>query len=174
MKTTVFSLAVLLALAAGAQAQSQDASTQEALPKGAPAQDAQPQNIPSPADLACPQLPADSGLVWMHRATPTSDFCRAVRLDGSEAFGLFIANDSPFEPKRKNRAEQATIDGRDVQWYRSELAAQPDVRARETLIELPGGRVAHLWIQAKSDRELAEAMWQTTTLRFRRTQLSSN
>lgn len=168
MNKTVLSLPVLLALAAGAQAQSQDMPSPDV-----PPQDAQTQSIPSPSDVACPQLPADSGLVWVHKATATSDFCRAVRADGSEAFGLFIANDSPFEPRRGNRAEEARIDGREVQWYRSELAAQPDVRARETLIELPGGRVAHLWVQAKSDEQLAEAMGQTANLRFRNAQLSS-
>lgn len=161
MNKTIFSLPILLALAAGAHAQ-------DALP-----QETSPQNVQSPSDIACPQLPADSGLVWVHKATSTSDFCRAVRLDGSEAFGLFIANDSPFEPKRGNRAEEAMIDGREVQWYRSELAAQPDVRARETLIELPDGRVAHLWVQAKSDAQLTEAMGQTANLRFRNAQLSS-
>lgn len=165
MNKTIFSLPVLLALAAGAHAQ--DSLPQEASPQAAPAP-----SVQSPSDIACPQLPADSGLVWVHKATSTSDFCRAVRLDGSEAFGMFIANDSPFEPKRGNRAEEATIDGRDVQWYRSELAAQPDVRARETLIELPDGRVAHLWVQAKSDQQLTEAMGQTANLRFRNAQLS--
>ena len=126
------------------------------------------------SDIACPQLPADSGLAWQHKATATSDFCRALRADGSEAFGLFIANDSPFEPSRGNRAEQAVIDGREVQWYRSELAAQPDVKARETLIELPDGRVAHMWVQAKSQQQLDEALGQTANLRFRNAQLSSN
>lgn len=149
MNKSIFSLPVLLALATSAHAQSQ-------------------------GDVACPQLPADSGLVWQHQATPTSDFCRALRADGSEAFGLFIANESPFEPARGNRAEEASIDGRGVQWYRSELAGQPDVRARETLIELPDGRVAHIWVQAKSDQQLAEALGQTANLRFRAAQLSSN
>ena len=148
MRTPICCLPVLLALAAGAHAQSQ-------------------------GDIACPQLPADSGLAWQHKATPTSDFCRALRADGSEAFGLFIANDSPFKPSRGNRAEQVVIDGREVQWYRSELAAQPDVKARETLIELPDGRVAHMWVQAKSQQQLDEALGEITNLRFRNAQLSS-
>ena len=127
----------------------------------------------SDADAVCPQLPADSGLTWMHKSTAASDFCRAVRADGSEAFGLFIANDSPFKPSRGNRAEQASIDGREVQWYRSELSQRPDVQARETVVELPGGRVAHVWVQATSAEQLAEALAQTRELRFRNAQLSS-
>ncbi|MFC0677456.1 hypothetical protein ACFFGH_06270 [Lysobacter korlensis] len=149
MNRAFFSLPILLALAAGAQAQS------------------------SPGAVACPQLPADSGLAWQHKATATSDFCRALRADGSEAFGLFIANESPFRPRRRDQAEEASIDGRQVQWYRSELAAQPGIQARETLIELPGGRVAHVWVQAKSEQQLNEALAQTTNLRFRAAQLSS-
>lgn len=149
MRTPIYCLPVLLTLAAGVHAQSQ-------------------------GDIACPQLPADSGLAWQHKATPTSDFCRALRADGSEAFGLFIANESPFEPSRRNRAEKVVIDGREVQWYRSELAAQPDVEARETLIELPDGRVAHMWVQAKSQQLLDEALGQTRNLRFRNAQLSRN
>ncbi len=128
----------------------------------------------SSPDSVCPQLPADSGLSWEHKSTRTSDFCRALRADGSEAFGLFIAAESPFKPNRGNRAEQASIDGRPIHWYRSEIAAQPKVQARETLIELPGGRVAHMWVQAPSEPQLAEALSQAAQLRFRTAQLSSN
>lgn len=114
----------------------------------------------------CPQIPASSGLTWEHKAAGETQFCRALRADGSEAFGLYIARDSAFEPGRANRAEQASIDGQRVTWYRTELAANPDVRARETLLPLPGGRVAYLWIQAPSDDALKEAIAQTGELRF--------
>lgn len=149
MKKTAYCLPLLLALAAGAQAQDQVANE------------------------ACPQLPADAGLVWQHKGTANSDFCRALRADGSEAFGLYIAAESPFKPKRGDRAEQASIDGRDVTWYRSELAAKPDVQARETLLELPDGRVAHIWVQANSPAQLGEAIGQTRSLHFQSARLSS-
>lgn len=147
MRTTVLSLPFLLALAASANAQD--------------------------ANGVCPQLPSDSGLTWQHKGTANSDFCRALRADGSEAFGLYIANESPFKPSRGNRAEHASIDGHEVYWYRSELAAQPDVLARETVVTLPDGRVAQLWIQTRSQAELDEALGQTSALRFRSAQLSS-
>lgn len=148
MKKRFYCLPALLLVAGGAQAQ-------------------------SAGDAVCPQLPADSNLVWQHKSTASSDFCSALREDGSEAFGLFIANDSPFKPSRANRAEQASIDGRAVQWYRSELSQRPDTQARETVIELPGGRVAHVWVQAGSAEQLTQAMAQTRDLRFRNAQLSS-
>lgn len=129
--------------------------------------------VAAPPD-ACPQLPANSGLAWQHKASPKADFCRAIRADGSEAFGLYISADSPFKPKRSDRQEQASIDGREVYWYRTELANQPNVQARETLVELGNGRMAHMWIQAGSPEQLSQAMQQTQALRFPQTRLSSN
>jgi hypothetical protein len=114
----------------------------------------------------CPVLPADSGLSWETKMAGDTQFCRALRADGSEAFGLYIATRSAFKPGRANRAEEASIDGRATYWYRSELAAQPDVQARETVIDLPDGRVAYLWIQAHSNQELSSAIAQTGALRF--------
>lgn len=149
MNKTAYCLPLLLALAAGAQAQD-----------------------PLATD-ACPQLPADADLVWQHKATASSDFCRALRADGSEAFGLYIASASPFKPKRSDRAEQASIDGREVTWYRSELANKPDMQARETLLELADGRIAHIWVQADSPAQLGEALQQTRALRFQSARLSS-
>ncbi|GAB6195678.1 hypothetical protein [Lysobacter xanthus] len=114
----------------------------------------------------CPALPADSGLSWETKTAAGTQFCRALRADGSEAFGLYIAAQSAFKPGRGNRAEEATLNGRPTYWYRSELAGQPDVQARETVIALPDGRVAYLWIQARSNDDLARAMSQTSGLRF--------
>lgn len=114
----------------------------------------------------CPQLPAGAGLEWEHRATADSDFCRALREDGSEAFGLYIADSSPFEPRRKNREETGQVGGFEVQWYRAEIATRPDIAARETLIELPDGRVAHLWLQAPTGEQLERALEVAGGLRF--------
>ncbi len=146
MNKRAFSLPMLLALASGAQAQTQPTS--------------------------CPQLSADSGLTWEHKATGKTDFCRALRADGSEAFGLYIANQTPFKPSRSNREEQASIDGHNVTWYRSEIAAQPGIEARETVLELVDGRVAHIWIQAKSPAQLGKALEQAQAMRFQSARLS--
>lgn len=116
--------------------------------------------------LGCPQLPADTGLTWEHRATGAADFCRALRVDGSEALGLYISAEASFEPKRDNREENDLIDGRPVQWYRAELVTKPDIQARETLIQLDDGRVAHLWLQARSGEQLDQAFQLTRQLRF--------
>jgi hypothetical protein len=122
---------------------------------------------------ACPYLAADTGLTWEHRGTGDSDFCRALREDGSEAFGLTIAKDAPFKPKGGNRAERVNIDGREVTWYRTEIAGT-QIQARETVVQLPDGRVAYIWVQAKTPDQLGQALQQTQSMKFGATRLSSN
>jgi hypothetical protein len=122
---------------------------------------------------ACPYLAADTGLTWEHRGAAGSDFCRALRADGSEAFGMTIAQDAPFKPKGGNRAEHVNIDGRDVTWYRTEIAGSR-VQARETLVPLPDGRVAYIWVQAQTPEELNQVLQQTQSMKFDTTRLSSN
>ena len=122
---------------------------------------------------SCPYLDANTGLSWEHQAGPTFDFCRPVKADGSEVFGVYIARQAPFKPSNSNRAEEVTIDGREVTWYRAEIAGTK-LQARETLVEMADGRVAHISVQAKSPEALAEAMQQTQALKFSNTRLSSN
>ena len=114
----------------------------------------------------CPRLAASSGLTWEYKGASGTDFCRALRADGSEAFGLYIAAQSAFKPGRADRAEEAHIDGQASFWYRSELAGKPDIQARETLVSLPGGRVAYVWIQAHSADELGQSIATANTLQF--------
>ena len=114
----------------------------------------------------CPQLPAGSDLVWEHRATGDADVCRALRADGSEAFGLYISREATFDPKRANRQEAGAIDGREVHWYRAELATKPNIEARETLLKLDDGRVAHVWLQAAPGAPLQQAFDMASGLRF--------
>lgn len=122
---------------------------------------------------ACPYLSSDTGLTWEHRGSGNSDFCRALRTDGSEAFGMTIAKDAPFKPKGGNRAERVSIDGRAVTWYRTEIAGTK-IQARETVVELPDGRVAYMWVQASSADQLNQVLEQTQSLKFGATRLSSN
>lgn len=119
-------------------------------------------------------LAADSGLAWKQLDGPGFTFCRALRADGSEAFAVTISKDSPFKPRRGDRVESASIDGYDVFWYRSEVAANPDALVRETLLELAPDRVAHISLQAASQEQLAESFKQVQGIDFRGKRLSSN
>ena len=122
---------------------------------------------------ACPYLAADTGLTWEHRGGADFDFCRALRADGTEAFGMNISKQAPFKPKGGNRAERVTIDGREVIWYRTEIVGT-QMEARETLVTMPDGRIAHIWVQAKSMEQLNRALQETESMKFQSTRLSSN
>ena len=153
-------LAAGLLLAGNVQAQ--DSSTQSA---EAPAP-VEPAPAAAPAPIPCPQLPAAAGLTWEYRAAGDADLCRALRADGSEAFGLYVSAEPTFEPQRSNREEEGLIDGQEINWYRAELAAQPGVEARETLLTLPDGRSAHIWVQAQGEDALAASLQLAQSLHF--------
>jgi hypothetical protein len=105
-------------------------------------------------------------LTWDYRGSGDTQLCRALRADGSEAFGLVITARPTFEPARPDRAERSTVDGHEIYWYRAELAQKPGVQARETVIELANGRSAHLWLQADSDAKLQAGFQLLQGLRF--------
>ena len=135
MKTTML-LPWLLLAAGAAQAQSEVAAQ-------------------TAAAAPCPHLDAASGLSWSHLAGPDYDFCRALAADGTQVLGVYVGADSPFEPDDDNAAERGTVDGREVTWYASELAGDPEAQVRETLLVLPDGREAHIWLRAANQDELA-------------------
>lgn len=122
----------------------------------------------------CPMLPGDSDLSWTAMTGPDFVFCKAIRDGGDEVFAVMISKDSPFDPRRSDRAEKAVIDGHEMRWYRGEIASAPNAEVRETLIELDDGRVAHISLRANSEAELADALAGAQSLRFRGPQLSSN
>lgn len=123
----------------------------------------------------CPMLPSDSGLTWRQLDGPDFTFCKAIRIsDESEQFAVMLSSQSSFDPQRRNRAEESSIDGHPIYWYRSEIASSPDVQVRETLIELADGRVAHISLRAADQTALNSALQEAESIRFRGPQLSSN
>lgn len=123
----------------------------------------------------CPMLPSDSGLTWRKLDGPDFTFCKAIRAsDDAEQFAVTLSSQSPFDPKRSDREEQAVIDGHSVYWYRSEIAAAPDMQVRETLVDLGDGRVAHISLRAANPTELGDVLREAESIRFHGPQLSSN
>lgn len=116
--------------------------------------------------LACPQLPADTGLSWQQRGNDAFLICSAVSDDGSEAFGISLSADSPFQPRRGNREERGVVAGQDIRWYRAEVGTQPDMLVRETLVELDPDRVAHIWVRTESAERLRTGMGLVERLEF--------
>ncbi|MGY0504472.1 hypothetical protein [Luteimonas sp. e5] len=116
----------------------------------------------------CPQLPRGSGLTWEVISHPGLLFCKAVDDAGQQAFTVSISPSSPFRRSRSMRAERITINGQEVFWYRTEIATQPDLLARETSIDLSGGEVAYFNVQADTGEELQRAYEQISALDFGR------
>ncbi len=133
-----------------------------------------PLAAPAQAAATCPGLPDGTDLKWEQLAGPDFVFCRALRGDGSEAFAVTLSAESPFEPNRRNRAEHANVGGQSGYWYRSEIASDPDAIARETLVELGAGQMAHVSLRAASEEQKAQVMRQVESLRFADARLSSN
>lgn len=123
---------------------------------------------------SCPQLPADSGLSWEQRGNDAFLICSAVDSTGSEVFGLSLSADSAFQPRRGNREERGVVAGQDIRWYRAEVATQPELLVRETLVELDRDRVAHIWVRRQSEEALREGLVLVERLDFDAPRLTRN
>jgi hypothetical protein len=105
----------------------------------------------------CPTLPAETSetLRWEVVRPPGMLFCRAIATtDGTEAFALTVSRESPFRPRRGNRAETGLLNGREVWWYRGELPNQPTVLIREMLIRFAEDGVIHVSLRANDTETL--------------------
>ncbi|MCA0394029.1 MAG: hypothetical protein LCH70_07950 [Proteobacteria bacterium] len=123
----------------------------------------------------CPELPADSQLAWESMDGPDFLYCKAMRAGESDpAFSVMLRAEASFRPKRSLRAEEAVIDSLPVYWYRGEVAAQPDAIIRETLLELPNKRTAHIMLRARSEEDRASSQRIAEGLRFADARLGSN
>ena len=123
----------------------------------------------------CPTLSDEANLSWTKLDGPGFTFCKAIRdSDAAEILAVTLSEQSPFEPRRSDRAEKTTINGHAGYWYRGEIASAPDAQVRETLLKLDDGRVAHISLRADSEAGLANAIKEAEALRFDETRLSSN
>jgi hypothetical protein len=116
------------------------------------------QTAATDAAASCPSMPEDVAKTvrWDAMRIPNMLLCRAILNDtGAEAFAMTISRESPFRPKRSLRAETGMLDGREVQWYRGEVANEPTAQIRETLIELEDDRVIHIFMRAPDAETLA-------------------
>ncbi len=117
----------------------------------------------------CPAFPegAAESLRWEVMRVPNMLLCRAVSTEnGAEAFALTVSPESPFKPRRADRAELGTLNGRDVQWYRGDVPNEPTVLIREALIELREERVVHVFMRAKDAATLATRQQMVLSLPF--------
>lgn len=96
--------------------------------------------LPFPEEIA-------KDLRWEAVNFPHMLVCKAVLTDsGAESFSLTISRDSPFKPRRSDRAEYFSLKGKVQYWYK---AADPNSEHRETLLRLTEDRVIHVYVASK-------------------------
>ena len=123
----------------------------------------------------CPELPAGSGLTWDAMNGPDFLYCKAMPgAGGDQVFSVMLREEATFRPRRSLREEEAVIDGQEVHWYRGEVASQPNLIIRETLLELPNDRTAHIMLRADSDQQRADSQRIAEGMRFADARLGSN
>jgi len=116
----------------------------------------------------CPALPAGSALHWEQTGTDTLLICKALDDQGNQAFGVMLTAEPSMDPKRHNREEKGVIDGKEMRWYRTEIANRPDAQTRVAVVELDKDRYAQIWIDADSPAALQASMTTAERLDFRR------
>lgn len=117
----------------------------------------------------CPALPEALAqkLRWEMLKVPNMLLCRGVFVDsGEEGFALTISEESPFKPRRGDRAEVGSLDGREVQWYRTEIAGDDKAQAREALVRVAANQVVHISMRAPSAEALLERQQMVLSLPF--------
>ena len=117
----------------------------------------------------CPNLPQEAGdsLKWQVVQMPTSLLCRAMRTDdGQEAFALTISTQVPFKLDNAMRAQEGTLEGQRMWWYRSEIAGRPNEQVRETMVKLGANKVVHAFIRTDNVDTLNRYMQMVQGLRF--------
>ncbi len=127
------------------------------------------QTAATDAAVGCPSMPEDVAktIRWDAMRIPNMLLCRAILNEtGTEAFAMTISNDTPFRPKRSLRAETGVLDGREVQWYRGEVANEPTAQIRETLIELENDRIVHIFMRAPNAETLAARLKMAEALKL--------
>lgn len=123
----------------------------------------------------CPALPADRDVAWETLSGPGYTFCKAIRdSDGRQLLAVMITSEAPFQPRRRQRVQEAVIDGSRTWWYRGELSDTSGVEVRETLVELDREHVAHVSLRGRDENELLDAMALAEALRFDNVRVSLN
>lgn len=133
------------------------------------AQDTAPEATSDPTN-DCPALPdaLTSNISWEVKRFPGILQCNALLQDGgAEAFALTISEESPFKPRRGDRAEKVTLaNGEELQWYRGELASDAQAEVREALLRISSNRVVHVFLRAETPDVLAERQRMVQSLPF--------
>ena len=122
---------------------------------------------PQPADH-CPTLPADSAMTWTYQQGPDFGVCYAVdSVTKKDAFGVYLGFAPSFNPESAKAIGRGNVGGHKVKWYARDPSSDPSEFSRETLVKLDRqGNVAHVWVAAKSEQQLAQRLGVLRRLHF--------
>jgi len=113
----------------------------------------------APAAMAtCPHLPQGTDVQWEESSGQSHRVCRAIDADGNQLLGVMFTEGKPLKLSRRNRVEEGTIGGREVHWYRPEIAQADAAEKRVTVLELSDDRYAQVWIDANDPEQLRRAL----------------
>ena len=109
----------------------------------------------------CPNLPADSELIWSYTQGPDFEICRAMRGD-RQVFGMYLGNHPKFRPNDRQRAEKGKIGKYEVLWYNKEPSKDStrpiSKQAIFNLGQRPDAEMAHVWFNAADIEELNQTL----------------
>jgi hypothetical protein len=114
---------------------------------------------------SCPALPAGTNLHWEQSGSASLVICKALDLQGTQAFGVMMTSKEPDKPSGA-REEKTKIDGHKARWYHAQIANRPDAQNRVAVIELDDDRYAQIWIDAPSESALETSMATVRSLQF--------
>jgi hypothetical protein len=72
-----------------------------------------------------------------------------------------------FRPDPSKPHTQGVVGGRPVQWYRRDPGQDSSEFSQEGLVDLDQGEVAHVWVTAASESELAKRLAILAKLQFK-------
>jgi hypothetical protein len=116
----------------------------------------------------CPTLPTDSTMTWTYQQGPDFGVCYAVdSATKKNAFGVYLGFAPSFHPESAKMIGRGNVGGHKVKWYGSNPSSDPSEFSRETLVRLDRqGSVAHVWITAESEQQLAQRLAVLSRLHF--------
>ena len=117
----------------------------------------------------CPTLPDGSGLSWSYQQGPDFGVCYAVdSATNKDAFGIYLGFAPSFHPGSAKAIQSGNVGGHKVSWYQRAPSSDPSDYSRETLVKLDRqGSVAHVWVTANSEQQLAARLAVLKRMQFK-------
>jgi hypothetical protein len=115
----------------------------------------------------CPVLPPQSDVTWTYQQGPDFGVCYAVdSATHKDAFGVYLGFAPSFRPDPAKPHTAGVIGGHPVQWYRQDPSSNPSEFSREALVNLDRNSIAHVWVTASSEQQLAQRLAVLSKLQF--------